>query len=170
MSFESGLFSPARISARNTGLAAGYIVSGLLVCPAILVDWLYDHLQKSFDLPPHENHQDCDVRVYDIPHLLHHEEIKSTPIHQGGFFAASKPLKIFAEITGSVANALVAATTFITVGILEIALFTAAMPFMMILGVAAAFAGGIYCLIQSYEKGFQKQCIDTINYLSENLL
>ena len=151
------------------GMAVGYITTGLLICPAIFADWLYKNLQHSFNLSPHENQPQCDIRIYDIPHLIHYEEIKSTSIYQGGFFTASKPLKVFAEMTGTIVNAMVAASVFVLVGILEIALITTAMPLLILLGVAAIFAGGIYCLVQSYEKGFQKQCIDTINYLSENL-
>ncbi len=170
MSFESTIFSPAYLSARATGMATGYIISGLVICPAILADWLYQHLSQSFQLSNHPSHEECDVRVYDLPHLFSYEEIKSLPIYHGGFFSASKPLKIVAELIGSLTNAIVAASTFILIGILEIALITVAIPFVLMLGVAAAFAGGIYCLAQSYQKGFQKQCIDTINQLSENLL
>lgn len=170
MSIGYQLFTPAYVSAKNLGMATNYIVSGLCICPAIIADWLYNHLQSCLNLPHHKNHTDCDIRIYDVPHIIQFEEIKSVPIYKGGFFTAAKPQKICAEIIGAIANAIVAATTFILVGLLEIALLAAATPIIIMLGVAATFAGGIYCLLQSYDKGFQKQSIDTINFLSEHCL
>lgn len=170
MSIDSGVFAPAYVSARAIGMTSGAIISSLIICPAIFADWLYLSLCKSAKWEPPKEQPNADIRVYDLAHLIAHEEIKSSVIYQGGFFTASRPLKIAAELAGSLCCAMASATTFIIVGLLEMTLGVAAIPPLLILGAAAIFAGSIYCLVRSYQTGFQEQCVETVNYLSEKVL
>ncbi len=170
MSSDASILKPAYLSSRIAGMAAGSIITGLVACPTILLDWFHKLLGRCLTLEELPEDKSLSLCTYDLPHLLVHEEVKSFRIYQGGFFTSSKPVKIISELIGSLANALVAATTFVVVGLLEFALTIAATPFILVLGAAAIFAGGVYCMAQSYHKGLQAQCIDTINYLGEQFL
>lgn len=164
---EAGMFQPAYHSAKVTGMAAGFIVTGLVACPAIFADWLYKHLGNCLNMDIDQlNRADGELCIYDLPHLVTYEEKRCMSFYQGGLFATSKPVKFAAELSGTVVNALVASATYMVVGLLEIGLALAVSPLVLLLGAAAIFAGGVYCMAQSYQKGLQQQCVDTINYLN----
>lgn len=167
---ENVLYALPRLSASKTGIAAGYLVTGLVACPAILFDWFYSLLNQSLKAPLGElSSSQSGLFVYDIPHLLCHEEMKGFPLYRGGVFSSSRPIKVTAETLGSLANALTAAFTYVTVGLLEIGLLLCSLPLVFLLGVAAMLATSIYCIAGSYRKGFESHCIETVNYLSDFL-
>jgi len=168
MFMENGIFSPAKISAHSLGMASAYIVSNIMISPAILGDLIYDYYRANQTTKPYL--AQTDIRVYDLIHLLEHEEVKSQIIYKNGFFTSSRSLKIASESIGTLVNGLVAATTYLLVSLLEMSLIIALTPVALVLCAAATLAGCIYCLAKSYQVGFQEQCVETINCLSENIL
>ncbi len=166
---DGGLFSPAYMTSRVVGMASGYIVTGLIACPGILLDWFLHHLKQSFaETPPSEEEIEFELCVYDIPYMFMHEQKKAHVITTGGFFT-QYPLGTVSEVVGSTVNTLVSAATFVAAGLLvTAAAFCGTVLAVMLMGIAALFSG-IYCLTRCCRVGPEQTCIETLETVRECL-
>ena len=159
---ESNWSRPAQKLAGQAGMAAGYIVTGLAACPAILASWFYRQLN-----PECSPTQTLTLSTYDIPHLVATKGKRAYPIYSHGFFGNAKGVKVFAEVTGTFVNSAIAALTYTTVGLLQLGLLLCASPLLFMVGAAALLAAGVYMIAGCYQKGLQQQCIETVDMLKQ---
>lgn len=158
---EDGPLSPPYVASRYVGLASAYVVTGLIACPGILLDWFYSRLQRSMSEPStNEEENYYELRAFDIPYLLANIDMQETVIYRGGFFA-EYPLGRVGEVVGTMVNIAFSAATFVTVGLLEMGIAFGAAAIMLMLVAGAALISSVYFLARSCLIGQQETCIET---------